>query len=179
MARESFCLTWNFFHQHASGFLEIESSEKNFADVTLVSDEQKPFEAHKFVLSACSPVLRDLLLKNPHDHPVIYLNGIKQFELDAILQFIYLGNSKFHQSRIDRFIETGRILQLKQFARNSNTNANADKERNGHDTDPGHSDISQLVEEDETNVNLEKVSKQRVVLSQKDLEDESQVVILT
>ena len=33
-------------------------------DVTLVSDDLVCLKAHKFVLSACSPVLKDILLKN-------------------------------------------------------------------------------------------------------------------
>ena len=29
-------------------------------------------------MPACSPVLRDLLVDNSHNHPLIYLRGIKQ-----------------------------------------------------------------------------------------------------
>ena len=38
--------------------------DKQYADVTLVSDDQKQFKAHKIVLSACSPVLKTMLLEN-------------------------------------------------------------------------------------------------------------------
>ena len=50
-------------------------TEHCFSDVTLVSDDQRPFQAHKYVLSAFSPVLKDILLNNPHPHPLIYLRG--------------------------------------------------------------------------------------------------------
>ena len=33
-------------------------TENSFCDVTLVSDDQKPFQAHKFVLGTFSPVLK-------------------------------------------------------------------------------------------------------------------------
>ena len=33
-----------------------------YSDVTLVSDDQIEFKAHKSVLSACSPFMKDLLL---------------------------------------------------------------------------------------------------------------------
>ena len=45
----------------------------NFVDVTLVSDDQESFQAHKIVLSSFSPVLKDLLLSNSHPHPIIFL----------------------------------------------------------------------------------------------------------
>ena len=50
----------------------------NDADVTLVSDDKVAFPAHKFILSAFSSVFKDLFLKHPHPHPMIYLNGVKQ-----------------------------------------------------------------------------------------------------
>ena len=39
--------------------------ENSFCDVTLVSDDQKPFKAHRYVLSTFSPVLKNILLNNP------------------------------------------------------------------------------------------------------------------
>ena len=59
------------------------------ADVTLVSDDKVAFPAHKFVLGASSPVLKDLLVENPHPHPIIYLKEINSkadlFREDRIL----------------------------------------------------------------------------------------------
>ena len=112
MARESFCLTWNFFHQHASGFLEIESSEKNFADVTLVSDELTQFKVHKFVLSACSPIFKNLLLENEHSHPMIFLNGVKEEEIKTILQLLYFGETMFSIKRLDMLWKVVEEFQL-------------------------------------------------------------------
>ena len=48
-------------------------SRNKFTDVTLVSDDKNAFKAHKFVLSAWSPVLRDLLVKQIWPDPIIYL----------------------------------------------------------------------------------------------------------
>ena len=63
-------------------------TENILSDLTLVSDDQIQLQAHKFVLSACSPVLKNLLLDNPHSHPLIYLRGVKQEEFQSILHFI-------------------------------------------------------------------------------------------
>ena len=48
--------------------------ENSFCDVTLVSDDQIRFQAHRYVLSTFSPVLKNIFLNNPHSHPLIYLN---------------------------------------------------------------------------------------------------------
>ena len=65
-------------------------------DVTLVSDDKIAFKAHKFLLGACSPVLRDLLIESFHPQPIIYLGGIHSYELEAILSFLYLGKTRLY-----------------------------------------------------------------------------------
>ena len=94
---------------------ELFINNKN-ADVTLVSDDKVALHAHKLVLSSCSLVLEDILLSNPNPHPTIYLNGVKRFEIEELLQFIYLGNTKFYQGRMEKFLENGRDLQIKQLS---------------------------------------------------------------
>ena len=74
MSGEKFCLRWNDFESHLSGsFKEIRDS-KDFFDVTLVSDQDQ-LEAHKVIISACSPFFRNLLRRNPHQHPLLYLKA--------------------------------------------------------------------------------------------------------
>ena len=41
-----------------SSTLESEATDNHFTDVTLVSDDFVQFLVHKFVLGACSPVLK-------------------------------------------------------------------------------------------------------------------------
>ena len=52
-------------------------NDNPFVDVTLVSDELIPHKVNKHVLGACSPVFKDILLKNYHQHPLIYLTGVE------------------------------------------------------------------------------------------------------
>ena len=51
-------------------FKDIYQEEK-YLDVTLVSDDQTQFKAHKIVLSACSPVFKYIIDTNPSQHPLI------------------------------------------------------------------------------------------------------------
>jgi hypothetical protein len=113
MQQEIFSLKWKTFNVHLASGLDDLFTEINFSDVTLVSDDQTQFQAHKFVLSACSPVLKNLLVNNPHSHPLIYLSGVKQQELQSILQFMYLGDARIYQDRIDKFLDIAKDLQVK------------------------------------------------------------------
>ena len=89
-------------------------TDANSADVTLVSDDQIQFEAHKLVLSASSPVLKNLLLDNLHSPPLIYLRGVKQEELLSILQYMYRGEAAVHIHRVNHFLNNAEDLQIKQ-----------------------------------------------------------------
>ena len=76
-------------------------------------DHQIQTPAHKLVLSACSPVLKSLLVNNPHHpHPLLYLRGIKQSELKAILKFMYFGEVRIYENRITDFANVANDLQV-------------------------------------------------------------------
>jgi hypothetical protein len=93
MSQETFCLKWNTYGAHLSTAFQDLFSESTFSDVALVCDDQTLLPAHKIVLSACSTVLKNILFNNPHPHPLIYLRGVKQHEVQSILRFMYLGQA--------------------------------------------------------------------------------------
>ena len=47
---EKFSLNWHTFVDHTSELFDDLYSSKRYADITLVSDDQTKFIAHKFVL---------------------------------------------------------------------------------------------------------------------------------
>ena len=114
MQRNIISLRWKYFHTNISSSLRDIYTETSSTDVTLVSDDQIQFQAHKLVLSACSPVLKNLLLNNPHAHPLIYLRGVKQQELGSILQFMYHGEAAIHLNSVNMLLENAKDLQIKQ-----------------------------------------------------------------
>ena len=119
MEQETFCLSSKSFQSQLQTTLKELFTENTFADVTLVSDDQIQIPAHKFVLSACSPVLKNLLLNNPHSHPLLYLRGVKQQELQSILQFMYLGEARIYQERINQFLDIAMDLQIEEFSQDT------------------------------------------------------------
>ena len=117
---------WKKISQTISGGLNNYLQQKRFTDVTLVSDDQIPFQAHKIVLSSFSTVIRDLILDAPHPHPTIYLKGVKHQELDSILKLIYHGQVQMHQSRIKQFVHDAKELELNRLFENTGMYAGLD-----------------------------------------------------
>ena len=80
MASEKFCLKWNDFENNISVAFRDLRDEKDFFDITLACEDSQ-IQAHKVILSACSPFFRNVLRNNPHQHPLIYLRGMKYREV--------------------------------------------------------------------------------------------------
>ena len=113
---EEYDLKWKTYTDHLVGTFRDLRTDEHFADVTLVSDDQIQIPAHKVVLSACSPVFKTLLVNNPHSHPLLYLRGIKQLELKAILKFMYLGETQIFESRMHDFVSVAKDLEIKEIS---------------------------------------------------------------
>merc|ERR1712129_289500 len=112
MKQNCFQLNWKL--HLVSNFSDL-FIENKYSDVTLVSDDKTQFQAHKIVLSAFSPVLKNMLHNNPHPNPMIYLRGVKQKELKSILHFLYLGEVMVSRDGISEFMEVTKDLELNGF----------------------------------------------------------------
>ena len=110
---EKFCLKWNDFEQNIVGSFKELRNETDFADVTLVCEEDQHIEAHKLILTACSPFFRTVLKNNKHSHPLIYMRGLKAKDLVSIVDFIYHGEANILQDDLDSFLSLAEELQLK------------------------------------------------------------------
>ena len=62
---------------------------KQFSDVTLVTEDQTQFEAHRILLAGASNVFNKLLSAVSGERSsLIFLNGVRSNELRDILQYI-------------------------------------------------------------------------------------------
>ena len=109
---EKFNLKWNDFASSISGSFREIKEEREFQDVTLACQEDK-IGAHRVVLAACSPTLRELLRGNQHHHPLLYLRGVKHRELQSVLDFIYHGEVNIAQDDLNSFLLVAEELQVK------------------------------------------------------------------
>jgi len=115
---EKFCLRWNDFESNISlAFREIRE-EKDFFDCTL-SCGSRQMQAHKLILSACSPFFRSVLKQNPHQNPLLYLKGVKFTDLQAVLNFMYHGEVNIAQEELNSFLSVAEELQVKGLTQNN------------------------------------------------------------
>ena len=116
---ENYNLLWNEFDRSTSNAFRALFCDTDFADVTLVCEGDKQIKAHKVILSACSVFFKNILLKNPHQHPLIYLNGAKFAELQSIVRFVYSGQTEVAQEDLEHFFKTATELQIQGLTQES------------------------------------------------------------
>ena len=107
MKMEKLKYIWHNFMPQICDLLKELQQSKKFCDVTLVCDDQKQLKAHKFILSACSSVFKNMFENGDSTSSTIYLRGIKSQDMDSVLQFLYLGDAVAH---LLRFIFLIRVL---------------------------------------------------------------------
>ena len=110
---EKLCLKWNSFQENVSTAFESLRKDNDFADVTLACEDGFQADAHKVVLASSSPFFQNLLKRNKHLHPLIYMRGLKSDNLVAILDFLYFGEANIYQENLDTFLSIAEELDLK------------------------------------------------------------------
>lgn len=92
---EQFSLCWNNFHANMSAGFHGLLSRGDLVDVTLAA-EGRLLQAHKLVLSVCSPYFQEMFKMNPTQHPIgkIFITDIMNFIL-LYTYFIQLSNIFF------------------------------------------------------------------------------------
>jgi len=119
-ASEKFCLRWNDFESNISVAFRELREEKDFFDVTLACDDSQ-IQAHKVILSACSPFFRNVLRRNPHQHPLLYLKGVKYKDILSVLNFMYMGEVNVAQEELNSFLSVAEDLRVKGLTQNNTT----------------------------------------------------------
>lgn len=100
-------ISWDRFGLHSEQTFSRLYESQLYADVTLVPDDGLPIPAHRFVLSSSSTVIEQMFTKIGHfpGNQVIYLPTVHHEELVYLLQFIYLGETRVEQEKVDRFFQ--------------------------------------------------------------------------
>jgi len=132
MASEKFCLRWNDFESNISSAFRDIRQEKEFFDVTVACDEEQ-MQAHKVILSACSPFFKTVLRRNQHQHPLLYLRGVSFKDLEAVLNFMYHGEVNVAQDDLNSFLQVAEDLKVKGLTQN-----NSGSDKKGTDNIPNN-----------------------------------------
>ena len=110
---DKFCLRWNDFESNISSALKDLKDDEDLQNVTLVAGDSQVLQAHKLILSACSPFFRAILKRNKHSHPLLYLKGVRYPDLVALIDFIYYGSVNIAQDDLNSFLAVAEDLQIK------------------------------------------------------------------
>ncbi|XP_071529357.1 uncharacterized protein [Panulirus ornatus] len=112
MDDECLSLTWNNHGATYRQTLSILREENTLTDVTLACDGQK-FAAHKLVLVTCSDYFRTILGDIPCQHPIVYMRGVAAREMQALIDFMYTGQTDIPQKEVPTLLSTAEALQIK------------------------------------------------------------------
>ena len=114
MTGEKVNLSWNSFTEATVSAFRHLGASRDFADVTLACEDGQAVQAHKAILSTCSPVLGKILLQIPphQNHPFLFMKGMKKEEIDQMLDFIYVGEVLVEKENLENFLETANELKI-------------------------------------------------------------------
>ena len=135
MSSEKFCIRWNDFETNISVAFRELRDDKDFFDVTLACEDEQ-LQAHKVILSACSPFFRNVLRRNPHQHPLLYLKGVKYTDLQSVLNFMYHGEVNVAQEELNSFLAVAEELRVKGLTQNNQSAAAANRIKENYNSAP-------------------------------------------
>ena len=114
MAEGSFHLAWNSAEREATvlGSLAALQESGECSDVSLISSDDGTLRAHRVVLAACSPFFREVFSKNSVANLSLYMSGLKQVDLEAILDFMYRGQTEVPMADLEAFIWAAKEMRV-------------------------------------------------------------------
>ena len=156
MANTQHEVYWDSYSNHLGAMLQELRRTEELSDVTLFCDDKTQFRVHKVILATSSPVLKTIVNELPSTNSVIYLRGIKNEEMEAILDYIYLGAVTVEQNKIDGFLQFARSLELNVGEQQFSTSTSEDDEKDDVERSPGDNwEVSQDLEITDVSGNVE------------------------
>ncbi|XP_068208250.1 zinc finger and BTB domain-containing protein 14-like isoform X2 [Palaemon carinicauda] len=143
-------LKWN---NHKITFCEILRTlreKSNYTDAT-IAVEGKFYPVHKLVLSTCSEYFEDIFARTPCKSPVIVLKDVRSQDMDALLDYMYLGEVNVNQNDLASLLKTAECLRIRGLAvpDEENTKSRKAPSDERHDSPPPkrrrHDDTSRPV----------------------------------
>ena len=111
MPDEKFVLNWDQHEQNRTSSLNSMWECQDFLDVTIACDDDQ-IDAHKVILSAASPFFRQILTRNSHNHPLLYIKGSTKKIMQSLLNFIYSGETHIIQEELPEFMALAHSLKV-------------------------------------------------------------------
>jgi len=124
--QQQYCLKWNNYQTSLTSTFKDLLACENFVDCTLSCGQAgQTINAHRVVLSACSPYFRQVLSNlGSWQHPVVILKDIKYEDLSGIVEFIYHGEVSIDQDCLPGFLQAAESLRIKGLTEDTKGNDN-------------------------------------------------------
>ena len=104
-------LTSSDFLPHVFKCFTNIQADNLFTDVTLVSDDNIHYQAHKLILSAGSEYFRNILSDKTHPHPMLCLDGVTSADLERVIKYLYVGQVSVPHSSLQKFLKVSQKLK--------------------------------------------------------------------
>ena len=127
-APEQLCLRWNEFQENVNTTFASLRKDSYFTDVTLACEDGQQFDTHKVILAASSPYFENILKRNKHAHPLIYMSGVKSENILSIIDFLYYGEAYINPENLNSFLNIAENLEIQGLKGNLETFFNQTKE---------------------------------------------------
>jgi len=112
MEFEQINLNWEKHESTISQGFQALREAKELFDVTLACKDGR-LEAHKVILSSCSPRFKEILKEKVPAYSTIYLHGLELHHLEAVVDFMYRGRVVIEKRGLDDFLNLAREWQVK------------------------------------------------------------------
>jgi len=119
---EEYILRWN---DHGVSFFALAEDllqQELLTDVTVWCGD-RVFDAHRLVLSACSPLFKSMLTRQPPrlrrspDHtPIVFLRDVSPVHFERLLQFMYCGEVRVPNNELEDLLSTATSLSVRGLA---------------------------------------------------------------
>lgn len=115
---ENYQLKWHSFTSHLHSCVAASLSSENFADVSLFTLDGHRILAHRFILSACSQYLHQIL-KTHHKFnttlPILIVlpPEINYKTLKILIQYMYSGETTVAKDVLESVLRGGDILKIR------------------------------------------------------------------
>ena len=132
---ENFNFTWREFNENSCNTIRKLFEDKQFSDVTILSEDGEEMKLHRAILASSSAFFRNVLSKINQSDPLIFLKGIQSKELLSIVRFMYLGQAEVAQEDLKSFMEAAKCLQVPGLSDNFPTLPASDPQDGSYSSD--------------------------------------------
>merc|ERR1712098_671496 len=95
----------------SENLLKYVIEDNRLQDVTLVCDDGQQVRAHKIVLSARSPLFKEVL-NSERDDNFIYFCEFQKSEIETVMEFLYKGSAVISEENMRSFFRIAKLLKI-------------------------------------------------------------------